>query len=111
MFSACSGGGSSGPSGPTELVCEGPTRWDVSGPLAGPFTNTTFAVVLSNPGAVPTPWWASTVPSFAALDRSNGVIQPGAHVVIQASLLPAVAGSFGAGTYERALTIHGVGAT
>jgi hypothetical protein len=86
-------------------------RWDVVGPVAGPFTNSTFVVVLSNPGTVPTPWWASTIPSFAALDRSNGVIQPGAHVLIQASLLPAIAGSFTAGTYERALTIHGVGAT
>ena len=85
-------------------------RWDVTGPIGGAFTNTTFAIVLSNPGDVPAPWWASTVPSFATLDRANGVVQPGAHVVVQASLLGAVAGSLGAGSYERPLTIHGVGA-
>jgi hypothetical protein len=109
FFSACSGGGSSGPPTATQLDYEGPMRWDPSGPVGGPFASRTFPIVLSNPGDVPTHWWA-TVPGFAALDRPNGVIEPGAHVVIQASVLDAVVGALGAGTYERALTIHGVGA-
>lgn len=86
-------------------------RWDPTGPVGGPYAPSTFALVLSNPGAVPTPWRASTVPSFVSLDHVYGVVQPGAHVVLQASVLDAVAGTLGAGSYESALTIHGIGAT
>ena len=95
---------------PTQLTYDGPAVWNASGPLGGPFENPSRVIVLRNPGTEPAPWWPTSVPSFAALDRSYGVIQPGSSQLVRVSVVPGIAQSLPPGTYVQDLTIHGPGA-
>jgi len=94
------------PQGSTDLRYGGPTTWDVTGPVGGPFSSTSFSVVLGNRSHQDLRWSVPSVPSFVDVTPDNGVLQPHVRDSVQVDLDRAFAQGLPAGLYSETLTFH-----
>jgi hypothetical protein len=107
LGAACSGtaSGAAGASAP-QFAYAGPDAWAIAGPLGGPFTNTSADFTLSNSGALPVAWAATSVPAFVQLDALAGIIPAGGATSVHAQLDTTTALTFPVGELADTLLFH-----
>ena len=88
-----------------DLRYGGPSSWDISGPVGGPFTGTRFDAKIGNRSQAPLDWTA-TAPSFVQLSQSSGTLPPRTRFAVFGNLDAAAAAALPAGQHTGELRFH-----
>ncbi len=95
------GGGNGGPSANgVQIVLDGPSGFEISGPEGGPFSAPSLALRLVNQGLLTVDWTAVSSAPWITLSATSGTLQAGLHTTVQLVVNGPAANALGLGAHE-----------